>query len=482
MLARTHTAALTLALAALALGCRGESTATPAVPRAASETQSAGATRETPPPQPSPELAPPPYTPATELGAPVEIREAERSRLVYAAPDPEAASRGRIPSGETFHVYAEREAPGCDRAWAQVAPAAWICAERSAASEVAPRALPALDDGALVPFTYARHRAHDKPSTPDIPVYRSTRAAREGEAAVDSLPAYGSYAFSRVRSRGGQQLLTTLDRKTVIGDELELFEPSEFAGVELDEAPIADGQIRAWAVRWKTMVHAAPEPTSDTLARIRYHDALVVTGEVVEVEAGEPADRLWLEVPAHGEVPGGWIRVDEIRRFVPLAPPEPVLGGQITIDVDLDEQVLSVWIEREPVFATLVSSGRLRDRTPTGLYRINAKRAYSKMSSRPGAKEPYFVEAVPWVMFFHRSYALHAAYWHDMFGHRMSHGCINLAPRDAKRVFELATPTLPPGWLVVEEHAQDPGTLVRIRRSGAETPDQRDAFDPDSGD
>ena len=42
---------------------------------------------------------------------------------------------------------------------------------------------------------------------------------------------------------------------------------------------------------------------------------------------------------------------------------------------------------------------------------------------------------VPWVMYFKGGYALHAAYWHDDFGRPRSHGCINMAPIDARYVF-----------------------------------------------
>jgi hypothetical protein len=56
------------------------------------------------------------------------------------------------------------------------------------------------------------------------------------------------------------------------------------------------------------------------------------------------------------------------------------------------------------------------------------------------------VQRVPWVLFFQEHNALHGAYWHDRFGQRASHGCVNLAPRDAQLVFDWAFPPLAPGW------------------------------------
>jgi lipoprotein-anchoring transpeptidase ErfK/SrfK len=43
----------------------------------------------------------------------------------------------------------------------------------------------------------------------------------------------------------------------------------------------------------------------------------------------------------------------------------------------------------------------------------------------------YYLENVPYVMYFFEDYALHGAYWHNNFGYQMSHGCVNLAPSDA---------------------------------------------------
>ncbi|MCC6216813.1 MAG: L,D-transpeptidase [Polyangiaceae bacterium] len=53
---------------------------------------------------------------------------------------------------------------------------------------------------------------------------------------------------------------------------------------------------------------------------------------------------------------------------------------------------------------------------------------------------------VPWIQYFAAGYALHGAYWHDVFGAPRSHGCINLAPADARVVFQWTDPPLPAGW------------------------------------
>lgn len=76
----------------------------------------------------------------------------------------------------------------------------------------------------------------------------------------------------------------------------------------------------------------------------------------------------------------------------------------------------------------------------------------------------YELRDVPWIQYFEAGYALHGAYWHDVFGFPRSHGCINLAPIDARYVFMWTDPPVPDGWHgfnVGEDFGK--GTLVRVR-------------------
>ena len=49
--------------------------------------------------------------------------------------------------------------------------------------------------------------------------------------------------------------------------------------------------------------------------------------------------------------------------------------------------------------------------------------------------ELYSIDDVPYIQYFHSSYALHGAFWHSDYGRVRSHGCVNLSPADAKRLF-----------------------------------------------
>ncbi len=71
---------------------------------------------------------------------------------------------------------------------------------------------------------------------------------------------------------------------------------------------------------------------------------------------------------------------------------------------------------------------------------------------------------VPWIQYFASGYALHGAYWHDVFGIARSHGCINLAPIDARYVFNWTDPPVPKGWHGINVGADmGEGTGVVVR-------------------
>lgn len=137
--------------------------------------------------------------------------------------------------------------------------------------------------------------------------------------------------------------------------------------------------------------------------------------------------------------------VNEVRRI-----PRPPGTGENPqwFDADLGEQVLVLYQNDRPVYATLISSGR-NNATPLGNYPVWARVAAITMKSQPYDDKGYFVNMVPWSTFFQAHNAIHGAYWHDRFGSVKSHGCINVSPLDAHYVFESLQPGLPPGWTSV---------------------------------
>lgn len=127
-------------------------------------------------------------------------------------------------------------------------------------------------------------------------------------------------------------------------------------------------------------------------------------------------------------------------------------NGEKWIDVNITKQVLVAYEGTKPVFATLVSTGEAGLGDPEtsksskrGIFRIHTKYVSITMDSDV-VDEEFELRDVPYVQYFEGGYALHGAYWHDGFGRPKSHGCINLAPEDARRLFFWTEPQVPHGW------------------------------------
>jgi hypothetical protein len=85
------------------------------------------------------------------------------------------------------------------------------------------------------------------------------------------------------------------------------------------------------------------------------------------------------------------------------------------------------------------------------------------ITMRRGASD-FELRDVPWIQYFAAGYALHGAYWHDVFGTARSHGCVNLAPIDARFVFMWTDPPVPAGWHGINVgNDMGEGTAVEIR-------------------
>ena len=110
------------------------------------------------------------------------------------------------------------------------------------------------------------------------------------------------------------------------------------------------------------------------------------------------------------------------------------------IEINLYEQTLAVYENNQLRYAALTSTGQAGWWTRPGLFQIYEK---DESTSMRGAFEAdfsdyYFLEDVPWTMYFDELRALHGAYWHKDFGQPRSHGCANLAPGDAYWLYNWA--------------------------------------------
>ncbi len=142
-------------------------------------------------------------------------------------------------------------------------------------------------------------------------------------------------------------------------------------------------------------------------------------------------------------------------------------GIRKRIEVDLTTQTLYAFENDQVVMSFPVSTGKW-SHTPTGTYKIWIKLRATRMSGgKPGTGSYYNLPNVPYTMYFYndkhpkaQGYGLHGAYWHNNFGHPMSHGCVNISPENAEKLYNWAEPTTQKNTTYATDG--NPGTTIII--------------------
>lgn len=126
-----------------------------------------------------------------------------------------------------------------------------------------------------------------------------------------------------------------------------------------------------------------------------------------------------------------------------------VLGDNIDpnkrIEVNLSTQHVYAFDGNTQVFDFIVSTGKW-GATPTGEFTIQRKvRSQTMSGGNKSIGTYYYLPNVEWVQFFgnkqipwSRGFSFHGTYWHNNFGHPMSHGCINMKTPEAQALFNWA--------------------------------------------
>jgi hypothetical protein len=276
-------------------------------------------------------------------------------------------------------------------------------------------------------------------STPNM--YKEPRAA--DELVLERVRPRAGYAFVETVVFQGRRYGITPDLKLLPTDRLRPIRGSDFHGVELGkdiDFPFAFVR-RQDAKLW--LFQGGSRRLLDA-GGLAYREAVKLTGKQRFFGGRlhyETQDGKWLS-----DRDGS--RLDPARRM-------PAWGknGEKWLDVNVTKQTLVLYEGTKPVYATLISTGEagLEDpehttATKRGIFRIHTKHVSTTMSSDEVGEE-FELREVPYVQYFDKQgYALHGAYWHDRFGTPKSHGCINLAPEDARRIFYFTEPQVPMGW------------------------------------
>ncbi|MDP2776402.1 MAG: L,D-transpeptidase, partial [Anaerolineales bacterium] len=146
-----------------------------------------------------------------------------------------------------------------------------------------------------------------------------------------------------------------------------------------------------------------------------------------------------------------------------------------TISLNLDYQTLSCMEGSREVFFCRVSSGiKYFDpltsegtdySTPVGTLLTHWK-IISKNMTAGSDGAGYSTPAVPWCTFISgEGIAIHGTFWHNAFGERRSHGCLNVTPEEAKWIFRWTTPYVSLAAGEERRNLPEYGTIVNSKET-----------------
>lgn len=204
------------------------------------------------------------------------------------------------------------------------------------------------------------------------------------------------------------------------------------------------------------------------LYRLYYKSNHWVTG-IIEGPDGEPwytitDDLLKVDYIARAE----HFRLVSEEEFSPIS---PEIENKL-IKVSLVDQTVTCFENEKIVLHTKVSTGipslrptpnGIPTETPKGSFNVSMKTPVRHMGNGALTDDilAYELPGVPWSTFFtDTGVAFHGTYWHDNYGGRMSHGCVNMRPEDSKWLYRWTTPIFPnePGkW-----HVNGYGTRIEV--------------------
>lgn len=297
-----------------------------------------------------------------------------------------------------------------------------------------------------------------------------------GERKIPNISSFKAPAYAviadRVRRHAGIALIGTFvageeaqsrrfaistDARLIPADKLKADSGSPFHGYEIRDV----GLPVAFARHARAAFYRLENGNLKQDQKAGWREFVPLTGTVRQIDG-----RRMVETRD-----GRWMQSEQIRTIAkPSSLPSWARKGNRWIDLSLVQQTLTLWEGDVPVYVTLISTGRdgMGDpgktmSTPQGTFRVYQKHITTTMDSNEADNE-FELRDVPWVMYFKGGYALHGAYWHDDFGRPRSHGCVNLAPIDARYVFHFSSPSVPEHWQAAYAgEATEQGTLIHIR-------------------
>jgi hypothetical protein len=271
-----------------------------------------------------------------------------------------------------------------------------------------------------VPFSYFRV------SPGGTMIYPSQDAASASSGAINQIePGFVYLSYNDMVSTA-LGVVFNIEQGWIRGDGSRIT-PGTFQGFAMSATPRTSF---GWVVT-ETISRARPEYTANNTTIKKYPRFSVL--DIYEIKNVDGND--WYRIGSNE-----WVEGHQVSAITPNPiPPEGVTNGR-WIDINLAEQNMTVYDNNQMVFATLISSGLEPFWTRPGLFQIYQKKDTENMtgSFEADRSDYYYLQNVPWTMYFDKARALHGAYWHTLFGYPQSHGCINLSMGDSNWLYHWA--------------------------------------------
>jgi len=282
---------------------------------------------------------------------------------------------------------------------------------------VPPRPLPASKPDAsltLLPYRYF-HLDNEY-----VPVYNAPGGT--GAGINQFMPGFVYISYSdRVDVNGIYYLAKS--GGWIPGMGARVSEISAFQGLEFRSTPKNDF---GWAYEQIPVKSGPGYNTLETTKQIRPF-------QVVQIYTSQIVDNVeWYLIG-----PSEWVEGRKVARVTPNTSPPDGANTTRWIEVNLAEQTLAVYDNKDLVFATVIASGMEPFWTKPGLFQIYEKTEAETMRNNDPS-DFYYLEDVPWTMYFDEARALHGAYWRTRFGYPQSHGCVNLSVGDSHWLYNWA--------------------------------------------
>jgi hypothetical protein len=429
----------------------------------------------------TPEVVPAPAPVPEEPEEPAEeplrwVKVTQDKVYLRKAPSGKAKFVGLARPLSAVPVYEEKKGDGCTGKWLRVGPHSfpgYVCSTQTAKSSapapelpgdpVSDKGDPTKRNGLTYAIVIKDAFLFDTPNGKEL----ATARPKESYVTVREEKVIGKDTWVRVD--GGWLPKTVLRAAQAKG----------ISALRGEILPEGASLPFVFVVAKEAKLFANPGDTTGEVGTVKRFDRFPVQ-EVVEREGQKPG-----EMVRWARVEGGWLEGKKLDWITQQPRPEHVGPDQKWIFADLEQQSLTAYEGDKPVFVTLFSSGKAPNLTVTGTYTIHRVYRTHTMENAPGGdlSSYYYVADIPFTMFFHKTFALHGAFWHDNFGFTRSHGCVNMTPADAKWIYEWMSPQLPLGWwgmALDEEEAKEAGWTTVVTKWGDKIVRDEDVMNPNA--